>query len=97
MISIDWSVESIEDFEQNIEYLEERFSEKEVQSFIDKTQNILQIISKNPNAFKATTYKQVHSVPIVHQVNLFYRIVNNENIELIRFWNNYQNPKNLEL
>lgn len=97
MININWTNEAIEDFELNIEFLENKFSDKEVQSFINKAQEVIKIISKNPKAFKTTKYKKVHSVPIVTQVNLFYRIKNKNNIELLRFWNNYQNPKELDL
>ena len=37
MATINWSFDAIEDFEKNIEFLEKRFSEKEVRNFIDKT------------------------------------------------------------
>jgi plasmid stabilization system protein ParE len=97
VININWTIEAIDDFEQNIEFLENRFSENEVQKFINKSQEVIDIISKNPNAFKTTKYKKVHSVTVVAQINLFYRITNNNNIELLRFWNNYQNPKDLNL
>lgn len=97
MITINWTDEAIEDFEQNIEFFELRFSEKEVQIFVDKTQEAISIISKNPKAFKSTKYREVRVVSIVKQVNLYYRIVNINNIELLRFWNNYQNLKKLEL
>ncbi len=98
MIKVSWTDEAIEDFEQNIEYLENRFSEKEVQKFIDKTLSVIDVISRNPEAFKTTKYKNVHTVPIVSRVNLFYRISNNnKSIELLRFWNNYQTPKGLKL
>lgn len=48
MLTIHWSFDAIEDFEQNIEFLEKRFTEIEVQKFIDKTDDILNIISKEP-------------------------------------------------
>lgn len=97
MININWTNEAIKDFEQNIEFLENRFSENEVQKFIDKALNVIDIIAKNPKAFKTTKYKKVHCVPIVNQVNLFYRITTKNNVELLRFWNNYQNPEVLDL
>ncbi len=97
MIDISWSDEAIDDFEQNISFLEERFSEKEVASFIHKSQEVIQIISQNPKAFKVSGYKKVHVVPIVPQVSLYYRIVNKNSIVLLRFWNNYQNPGKLDL
>jgi len=97
MAKVYWSIEAVEDFEQNIKFLEERFSETEVQSFIDKTDNILNIISISPKTFQSTGYKNVHFVPIVRQVNLYYRITNEDDIELVRFWNNSQNKEDLNL
>ena len=97
MINIEWSIEAIKDFEHNIEYLKNNFAESIVQRFIDKTMEIIQVISINPLAFQTTVYRNIHSVPIVPQVNLYYRIVSKNKIELVRFWNNYQNPTGLDL
>jgi plasmid stabilization system protein ParE len=97
MIDISWSNEAIADFEQNINFLEKRFSDNEVIDFIDKTQEVIIIISRNPKAFKVSTYKKVHVVPIVPQVSLFYSILNKNSIVLLRFWNNYQKPEKLDL
>lgn len=97
MAKIHWSIDAVEDFEQNIKFLEDRFSETEVQNFINKTDNILNIISKNPKTFQSTGYKNVHFVPIVPRVNLYYKITDQNDIELVRFWNNAQNIEKLNL
>ena len=97
MAKVYWSIKAVEDFEQNIRYLEQRFSETEVFSFIDKTDNILNIISRSPRTFQSTGYKNIHFVPIVPQVNLYYRITNENDVELVRFWNNAQNMEKLTL
>jgi len=97
MDNILWSIDAIEDFDKNIEYLERRFSEREVLNFTSKTLDILNIISSKPKTFKSIKYKNIHAVPIVPQITLYYRIKNHNKIELIRFWNNYKNPTSLEL
>ena len=97
MENIFWSIDAIEDFEENIEYLENKFSENEVLNFTSKTIEVLNIISKKPKTFKPIKYKSIHAALIVPQITLYYRIKNKTDIELIRFWNNYKNPNNLGL
>lgn len=94
-MNIYWSIEAIDDFEKNLEYLKKEFSEKEIKLFIQKSEDIILKISENPHLFRSTDFKNVHVVPIIPVITLFYRIVSKNEIELIRFWNNYQNPVNL--
>jgi len=95
MYNINWTAEALADFEQNIYYLEEAFTEKEIITFINKTQQVINIIATNPKSFKQTKYKNTRSVPIMPQITLFYKIIDNENIDLLRFWNNYKDIINL--
>ena len=97
MDNIHWSIDAVKDFDENIEFLEKRFTEKEIINFTSKTDEILNIISKEPKTFKSIKYKNIHAVPIVPQITLYYKITNRTNIELVRFWNNSKNPDNLEL
>ena len=95
MYQIIWSNPAKEDYWQNIDYLIENWHEKQVTGFIDTVSEYLNTISDNPKSFPLTGYRNVRSVPIVKQITLFYRIANEDTIELIRFWNNYQDPDKL--
>lgn len=97
MYQIVWSGPSKDDYWQNIDFLLENWYKKQVIDFIDAVDRYLNIISSNPKTFSKTEYRNVRSVPIVKQVTLFYRISDNNTVELIRFWNNYQNPDKLRL
>ena len=65
-------------------------------NFINAVDNHIILIQENPKLFALTDYQNVRSVLIVKQITLFYRIKNNT-VELIRFWNNHQNPKRLKI
>lgn len=97
MATIHWSVLAKEDYWNNIDYLLSEWTQEEALNFITKVDEYLNIIVKKPKTFKSTGYRNVHVVPIVSQISLFYRIVDKNNVELVRFWNNYRDPDKLKL
>ena len=92
VVKIHWTDEAKLTFDNIVNYLEREWSEKEVRKFIAKSNNVLELISKNPQMFKTTKKKNVHRGFVVPQVSLIYRIQKTE-IELLSFWDNRQNPK----
>ena len=91
MIPIIWTDLAIEDFSENIYYLEKEWTEKEIEKFIKKTHEILDKLTRGNIKFKPTAYKNVFQIMILKQITLFYEIEDNA-IFLLRFWNNYKNP-----
>jgi hypothetical protein len=89
MMIISWSETAKIDYWNNIEYLEREWTLTEVYNFMDKVDELLDLLTKENLTFKPTDYKNTFQVPVVKQINLYYRIENNT-IELLRFWNNYQ-------
>jgi hypothetical protein len=68
-----------------------------VEDFIEKTETALILIGKNPLLFPAVNNKRVLRKCLVGKlVSLYYKI-KKDRIDLISFWNNYQNPKKLKL
>ena len=94
MISIFWSETAKLDYWNNIDYLEKEWTLTEVYNFIDEVDSLLVKLSKKNVTFKPTNYKNTFEVPVMKQINLFYTIQDN-NITLLRFWNNYQDRINL--
>lgn len=88
-MTIHWSEPAQNDYWKNIQYLENEWTIKEVHNFMDKTDELIDLLEKGNVTFKPTDYKNTFQVPIVKQITLFYRLENNK-IELLRFWNNYQ-------
>lgn len=96
MYSVAWSPEAKEDYWENIDYLLKNFTVVEAQFFIDEVENYIKIISNNPLTFQSTGFKKVHAVPLVPQVTLYYSY-NKDEVFLLRFWNNYKEPRKLKL
>ena len=93
---VEWSPLAKFDYWKNIEYLEEHWSPNEVISFINEVEYHIKLLQNNNVHFIKTNYKSVYKIVIVKQISLFYRI-NNQKIELLRFWNNYQDLSNFKL
>ena len=94
MAQIIWTERSKLDYWDNIEYLEREWTEKEIIRFNKKTTEVLSSLLQENVVFKSTNYKNIFEVIVIKQITLFYE-VKEENIILLRFWNNYQDPKKL--
>lgn len=96
-MTIHWTQEAIDSFADNISYLRNEWNEKVIQDFIENTEATLILIEKNPLLFPAVNKKKIfRKCLIVKQISLYYKI-KKDRIDLISFWNNYQNPKKLKL
>ena len=87
-----WSLEAVSTFEQTISYLENYWSQKEVDHFIDATDRVIHFISENPKLFRGTNLKGVREALITPQNLLIYKIYPNH-IDLISFWDTRRNPR----
>ena len=95
-MNVIWSPQAQKDYYQNIDYLEAEWAFQDVINFISKVNNILELLIKNNIEFIATNYKNVNKVVITKQITLYYRF-NSNTIELLRFWNTYQDLENFKL
>ena len=95
-MEIIWSPQARKDYWQNIDYLEAEWSFKDVINFIEKVENTLNLLLLENVQFLSTNYKNVYKVVITKQITLYYRI-NSKSIELLRFWNTYQDLQNFKL
>ncbi len=86
-----WNNRARTDFYENIDFLLQNWSEKEAQAFIYKVSEIEFILSKGNVDFQQTEIAGIKHCVIRRQISLFYKIIDHENVELLRFWNNYQN------
>jgi plasmid stabilization system protein ParE len=94
-----WTEKAIVTFNQIADYLYERFSEKEVQRYFDRTDEIITSITITPYLFKPYKINSQIRHGILHKnVTLFYRVFEEAKvIELLLFWENHQSPDKLIL
>ena len=80
---------------QNIEFLEIRYTKKEVVNFITKVSDIVTILKVSPKTFKKWEKDtNIHKIEIVKQITLYYQI-KTKNVELLLFFNNLQDLNKL--
>lgn len=95
---INWTAEAEKTLSQNLEYLAYRWNSKVIADFLNKVDDSLQVIASNPKAFPAhNSNLHIHKCVITPQITVYYRIINDHSVDLLTFWNNYQNPDNLNL
>ena len=86
-----------ESFQHNISYLKENWTIKEIQKFIQKTSDVIDILKIQPVLFSVSEFdKTIRKVVIIKQITLFYEF-DKENVYLHLFWNNYQDPERINL
>lgn len=97
MKTIHWSQTAQNDYWGNIDFLLTKWTESEVADFIKEVERVLDILKQGKVTFKPTGYKNTYQITVVKQITLYYHINDNKDIELLRFFNNYQNPDKLNL
>ncbi|SNT10747.1 Plasmid stabilization system protein ParE [Ekhidna lutea] len=96
MLPIEWSEDAINDYHQNIEFILSRWTESVAKKFIDEVETILSLIQEHPQLYPFVGHKNIRKAVIRKQVSLFY-LVQEDRITLVRFWNNFQDTKNLNI
>ena len=88
-----WTDFALKELETTIEYLEENWTEKELHNLALKLEEILSLISQNPNLFQSSEIKKnIRRVVVLSNNTLYYRFINNQ-VEILSFFSNRQNPK----
>jgi plasmid stabilization system protein ParE len=91
-----WSDEAKANYKLILEYLNTKWTQREVINFAKRTEEAVVIIQTDPYLHKSSTKgKAIRHCVLVKQVSLFYRIEQNT-FYLITFWDNRQNPNRLK-
>ena len=94
-LPIKWSPASKDEFAEMLNYVESNFGLDAVLEFLDKTDKVIDSISKYPELFPSSGKSpSIRKVVITKQTSLFYRITGN-GIQLLHFWDNRRNPDTL--
>lgn len=95
-MNVIWSPQAKKDYWQNIDYLDAEWSFQVTLNFIEKVEETIQLLTHKNVEFISTHYKNVHKVVITKHITLYYKINSNQ-LELLRFWNTYQDLENFKL
>jgi len=96
-LKIVWSKKASLKFDLIISFLIDEWGEKSAKQFIGRVFDFLEILSEFPEIGSVENKeKKIRGFTIVKQVKLYYRI-KNDNIILILFFDNRQNPKKKKL
>jgi plasmid stabilization system protein ParE len=95
-MQIAWSGEARFDYQQNIDYLLREWTEQVASDFIEDVETVIGLIKIYPEMYPLTDFLGARKAVVNKQITLFYRI-KGDTIYLLRFWNNYQDPKKLKL
>jgi plasmid stabilization system protein ParE len=92
-----WTPDAKNTYEQNIAYLADKWDEAVTGNFIEKIEEAVSYIQKNPALYPFyDKRKKVRKCVVVRQISLYYRLTETH-IEILLCWNNYQDPKKLKL
>jgi len=93
---IAWSPDSKLEYAQILEYLQEKWNPRVVTNFMDDTDDVIEGLKLNPRIYPRLEVNQsLRKAFISKHTSLIYRIENQE-IQLLHFWNNSQNPERLK-
>lgn len=95
MRKIFWNPLAVIDYNENIDYLLDKWSEKEAQKFVEEVNHIEFILRQGNVDFMKTDFTGVKRLVIRKQITLFYRIIDKYQVEFLRFWNNNKNSDKL--
>ncbi|MCI9843780.1 type II toxin-antitoxin system RelE/ParE family toxin [Flavobacterium pectinovorum] len=95
-MNVIWAPQAKKDFWNNIDYLEAEWFEKVALNFIEKVNTSISLLKNDNVLFIKTNYKNVYKIVITKHISLYYRI-ENTNLELLRFWNTFQDTKKFKL
>jgi plasmid stabilization system protein ParE len=99
VFKIAWTPKALQTYVDNMQYLRTAWTEKEVKNFALTVEKKLSTLSKQPGigAPRNKRHQNIRHTVLHKRVSLIYRINKSKGqIELLRFWNTYQNPVKLK-
>ena len=90
-----WSDEALQNLKRILDYLEQRWTKKEISNFIRLLDRQLELIRENPRLFaKSDRTKGLRRAVLSRQTTIYYRIIKHE-IHIITLFDNRQDPERL--
>jgi plasmid stabilization system protein ParE len=94
---VSWSPEAEEKYVQILEYLETKWTQKEVSKFIERIDELTSLLEAFPKLFPYSSSQNTYKAVVNRQVSLIYRLKEFSSIEIVTLWDTRQDPeKNTE-
>ena len=94
---ITWTTMATISFEKELDYINTRWTIREVTNFIDLVDLCISNLQLGYVLGKISKKTNIRSIVISKQTTLFFDYIEkNKEIRLLLFWNNSQNPKKLK-
>jgi plasmid stabilization system protein ParE len=92
-----WSEEALNGLKDIIDYLERKFSEKDIKKFAKKIDKQIEIIKNNPETFSfSPKSRHVRRTIVAKLTSIYYRI-DGDIITLVTIYDNRKNPEDLRI
>lgn len=94
-VTITWSNQSERDFDENLAYLLKKWTIQDAINFRIKLDNCLNIIKEGNTTFACydkNYFPSIFFVPITQHITLYYEVISETKIDILRLWNNYKDP-----
>jgi plasmid stabilization system protein ParE len=95
-----WTIKAEESFTENMEYLEEKWTVREMRKFAAIVENKIMLLSKQPDIGNSRNKKHpnIRHTVLHKRISLIYRVKPKyKKIELLLFWNTYRHPAKLKI
>jgi plasmid stabilization system protein ParE len=97
-LRINWTSESEKTFNQNLEYLSKEWDNVVMNRFLDRVEEVLAKIKSAPRLYPLhSPSENIHKCVVHERIILYYKVVDDEVIDLLTFWNTYQDPAKLKV
>lgn len=97
-ILVIWSDEAIETFDNNILYLQKEWGKTAIRNFVRQSNFKIFNIQQNPKIYqRSEKNKGIRKTNINKNITLYYKFIPSKNeVVLLTFWHNRQDPKKLK-
>ena len=95
-LTVIWLPEAEITFLGILEYLEQNWTSKEINKFIDRTDEVIKFIQQNPKQYIYSKKKDAYRAVVTKHTILYYKI-KPARVELLTFWDTRQDPEKLKL
>jgi plasmid stabilization system protein ParE len=91
-----WSDDALNNLREIIDYLESRWTQREIGNFAKKLEKQLEIIKRLPLSYPKSRKKNIRKAVMTKQTTVYYEI-SNDAIRIVTLFDNRKNPNKLKI